>query len=79
MRKHYLTLSVYVCEECKGPVVSGYTGVRENEISKESDIIELGSICLSCGHRQNLSAGLGVHRCLPPIQWEPKSAAEMVN
>jgi hypothetical protein len=38
MRKQYLHLSVYSCDQCDGPVVTGSLAVRENEISKETDI-----------------------------------------
>ena len=40
MRKQYLRLSVYPCEKCEGPVISGSLAVRENEISKETDICD---------------------------------------
>ncbi len=57
-RKHYLHLSVFQCSDCSGPVVSGSIAVRENEISKETEVSEVGAICLSCGHRQiNASDG----------------------
>jgi hypothetical protein len=56
MKKQYLHLSVYFCDKCEGPVVSGSVAVRENEISKETDVREIGAICLSCGHRQSKPA-----------------------
>ena len=46
MRKHYLHVSAYSCDKCGGPVISGSTGVRDNEISRETDIREVGAICL---------------------------------
>jgi hypothetical protein len=52
MRKQYLHLSAYPCDGCGGPVVAGSLAVRENEISKATEIKEVGVICLSCGHRQ---------------------------
>src|SRR5438128_4528547 len=52
MKRHYLHVSAYSCDKCGGPVISGSTGVRENEISRETDMREVGAICLSCGHRQ---------------------------
>jgi hypothetical protein len=67
MRRQYLHLSAYCCDNCTGPVIAGWLAVRENEISKETDIRQVGALCLSCGHRQskatepararNLSAG----------------------
>ena len=70
MKKQYLHLSVYSCDKCAGPVIAGSIGVRENEISKETDIRQVGAICLSCGQRQSKAAGLGLARSFPPMQWE---------
>ena len=42
LRKQYLHLSVYVCDQCNGPAVSGSLAVRENEISKETEIRAVG-------------------------------------
>jgi hypothetical protein len=70
MKRQYLHLSVYACDECKGPVVTGSLAVRENEISKETDIRQVGAICLSCGRRQNRKIEAGVIRAFPPVEWE---------
>ena len=74
MRKQYLHLSAYSCDQCKGPVISGSTGVRENEISRETDIREVGAICLSCGHRQSKATTPGGTRDFPPVLWDTGSA-----
>lgn len=71
MRKHYLHLSVYPCDTCAGPVIAGSTAVRESEISKETDIRDVGAICLSCGHRQEKATEPARARHLLPISWEP--------
>ena len=71
MRKQYLHLSVSSCEECDGPAVEGSLAVRENEISKETDIRAVGDICLSCGHRQHHGGGAGLTRHFPPVEWQP--------
>jgi len=71
MKKQYLHLSAYSCDKCAGPVVAGSTAVRENEISKETDIRQVGAICLSCGHRQSKATEAGLSRSFPPTQWEP--------
>jgi hypothetical protein len=73
MRKHYLHVRAYSCDKCGGPVISGSTGVRENEISKETDIRDVGAICLSCGHRQSRPTEPGVTRDFPPVQWDAPS------
>ena len=70
MRKQYLHLSAYSCDECQGPVVSGSIGIREDEISKETEMQQVGAICLACGQRQSKASGTGLTRHFPPTQWE---------
>jgi hypothetical protein len=77
MRKQYLHLSVYSCDKCSGPVVAGSLAIRENEISKETDIKQVGAICLSCGHRQSKTTGLGIPRQFLPIEWEQQRLSDM--
>ena len=55
-------------------MVSASLGLRENEISKESQIRQVGAICLECGHRQNQAAERLRARFLPPIEWGPAGA-----
>jgi hypothetical protein len=74
MKRQYLHLSAYLCDKCKGPVISGSLAVRENEISSETDIRQVGAICLSCGHRQNKATE--PTRYFPPVEWEPFSAID---
>lgn len=74
MRKYYLHLSAYTCDVCAGPVIAGSTAVRENEISKETEISSVGAICLSCGHRQDKASEPGRLRYFFPIEWDPASA-----
>lgn len=76
MRKQYLHLSAYVCDACAGPVIAGAVAVRENEISKETDIRQVGAICLSCGHRQSGPSESGRARHLLPIEWDPVNVGE---
>lgn len=70
MKKQYLHLSAYPCDGCEGPVVHGSVAVRENEISKETDIREVGAICQSCGHRQSEAGKTSFTRHFPPCEWE---------
>lgn len=74
MRKQYLHLSAYACDVCAGPVITGAVAVRENEISKETDIRQVGAICLSCGHRQSGPTEPARVRHLLPIEWDAPSA-----
>jgi hypothetical protein len=77
MRKHYLHLSAYPCDTCAGPVIAGSTAVRENEISRETDIRSVGPAqCLSCGHRQERATEPERTRHLLPIPWEPVSTLD---
>jgi len=76
MKKQYLHLSAYPCEVCAGPVVAGSLGVRENEISKETDIRLVGAICLSCGHRQGSAIAPARARHLPPMEWAAVDAVK---
>jgi hypothetical protein len=61
---------------CAGPVIAGSLGVRENEISKETDISAVGAICLSCGHRPDKSTEPGQVRYFFPIEWETASVRD---
>ena len=70
MRTQYLHVSAYSCERCRGPVISGSTAVRENEISKETEVKQVEAICLSCGHRQSKATGHSGTRDFPPVQWD---------
>ena len=70
MKKHYLHLSAYSCDKCAGPVIAGWTTVRENEISRETDLCEVGAICLTCAHRQGKATEPGLTRNFPPMQWK---------
>jgi hypothetical protein len=70
MRRQYLHLCAYSCDKCKGPVIAGSLAVRDNEISKETDIRRVGAICLSCGNRQSAAVEPDIAHHFPPIQWE---------
>jgi len=71
MRRQYLHLCVYPCDKCAGPVVAGSLAIRENEISKETEMRTVGAVCLSCGHKQDLATNPARIRHLLPVEWEP--------
>ena len=74
MKAYYLHLRAFPCDLCQGPVVAGSTAVREREIEKETEITQVGAICLSCGHRQSEATAPGRTRDFPPVLWEfPKA------
>jgi hypothetical protein len=77
MRKQYLHLSAYSCDRCRGPVVAGSLAVRENEIAKETDIRQVGAVCLSCGHRQSKMTGLGLPQQFPPVEWNQQILSDV--
>jgi hypothetical protein len=76
MKRQYLHLSAYSCDMCAGPVIAGTLAVRENEISKETGIRQVGAICLSCGHRQNKASDASLIRHFPPVDWVPVDAID---
>jgi len=76
MRKQYLHLSAYSCDSCQGPVVSASFAFRENAISKETDIRQVGAICLSCGHRPQNATGTAAVRNFLPMEWESGHATD---
>jgi hypothetical protein len=76
MRTQYLHVSAYSCERCRGPVISGSTAVRENEISKETQVKQVGAICLPCGHRQSRASGTGGTRHFPRVEWDIENSMD---
>jgi len=71
MKRQYLHVSVYSCDKCAGPLVNGTLGVRENEISKETDLRWVGAVCLSCGSQQTSASAGSLIRQFPPVEWQP--------
>jgi hypothetical protein len=79
MSKQYLHLSAYPCDVCAGPVVAGSLGIRENQISKETDIRQVGAVCLACGHRQSAATEPACARCLLPVEWDLTGAVSALQ
>jgi hypothetical protein len=76
MKKQYLHLSAFRCDMCRGPVVAGWVGTRENVISKETDIRQVGAMCISCGHRQENATEPERSRHVMPMEWEAGEAVD---
>lgn len=76
MRKQFLHLSVYLCNNCSGPVVAGSVAVRENEISRETGFKDVGAICLSCGRRPDQEIEPAQIRHFPPVGWDPSGTID---
>jgi hypothetical protein len=69
MKQQYLHLSAYSCDKCAGPVVAGSIAERENEISQETGLRDVGAICLSCGDRPGGPSSSGRTLRFPPVPW----------
>lgn len=66
---HYLHLSAFVCAQCNGPVIAGFMGTRHDDISKETDIRNVGAACLACGFRPEIPLEPSVEHSFRPIEW----------
>jgi hypothetical protein len=68
--KHYLHLYAFPCDKCNGPVVVASLGTREDDISNETAVSEIGAVCLTCGVRpETMIQPLAGHR-FRPVEWE---------
>ncbi len=79
MKKQYLHLAAYRCDKCSGPFVTASLAVRQNEISKETEIVQVGKICLACGNSQCLATELNAVRHFPPIEWESSTGVDVAH
>ena len=80
MKSYYLHLRAFPCDICQGPVVSGSTGARDGDIQRETEIKEVGAICLSCGHRQKEPTETDSTRYFPPVLWDvPKVTRDFMT
>ena len=69
MKTQYLHISAYSCDKCQGPVIAGSFGTRESEITRESELTQLGAVCLSCGDRPPEMSSTNTMREFAPIEW----------
>jgi hypothetical protein len=69
---HYLHLLAFPCDKCKGPVILGWIGTREDEIARETGIKGVGAVCLSCGCRPETLIDPLQASHFRPVQWEWK-------
>ena len=75
MRTHYLHLSASTCGECNGPVISAAGSTRESEIQRQTNIMQIGSMCLSCGKRYVGLPVSGMVRHVAPFEWNSAGRA----
>jgi hypothetical protein len=76
MKTKYLHISAYPCDNCDGPVIAGSFGTRENEISRESALTQVGAVCLSCGNQQTELSDGNVARQFAPVEWTRRKNAQ---
>ncbi len=76
MRTHYLHLCVFACIACNGPVISGSTATKETEIQRETDIKQIGTVCLSCGKRYGSLPISRTVRHIAPFEWNSAELAD---
>ena len=69
VRTKYLHLSAYSCDKCDGPVIAGSFGTRESEITRETDLTQVGAVCLSCGNKQTEANAPNSVRQFAPVEW----------
>lgn len=67
---HYLHLNTFPCNKCKGPVVAGWIGKREDEISRERNVAVIGGVCLLCGVRVEALIATSAANYFRPVEWE---------
>jgi hypothetical protein len=67
---HYLHLYAFPCAKCNGPVIVGSLGTREDDLSKETALKDVGAICLACGCRPETIIGPSIGHSFRPVQWE---------
>ena len=69
---HYLHLAAFTCEACNGPVISGSFATRETEIQRETDIQEIGSVCLSYRKQYISIPASRPMRHIAPLEWNSR-------
>jgi hypothetical protein len=69
---HYLHLAAFPCDKCRGPMVLGWIGTREDDIAGETEVKEAGAVCLSCGARPEPATRIDPLevRHFRPVEWE---------
>ena len=66
----YLHLMAFPCGKCKGPVVAGWIGTKQDDIAQETDITVMGAICLLCGSRPESLIDPLAAQHFRPVEWE---------
>jgi len=68
--RHYLHLSAFPCEKCNGPVVVGWLGTRHDDLSKETNIRQVGAACIACGFMPQTMIEPSVGHHFRPVEWK---------
>lgn len=75
MPTHYLHLAAFTCDACNGPAVLGSFATRETETQRETNIQEIGSVCLCCGKRFSSLPVSQTIRRMAPLEWDSRETA----
>jgi len=75
MQTHYLHLAAFTCDACNGPVIAGSFATRETEIERETDIREIGAVCLLCRKQYGSFPASRSVRHLAPVEWGSREPA----
>lgn len=67
---HFLHLSAFPCEKCNGPVILGWLGTRCDDISRETNISNVGAACIACGFRPETLLEPSVGHRFRPVEWK---------
>jgi len=67
---HYLHLSASPCANCNGPVIAGQMGTREDDIARETEVREIGAVCLLCGRRPAAMPEPSMEHRFRPVEWK---------
>jgi hypothetical protein len=70
VQTHFLHLSAFPCEKCNGPVIAGWLGTRCNDISRETNIRNVGATCIACGFRPEIVAEPAGNNRFRPVEWK---------
>lgn len=66
---HHLHIFAVRCAKCNGPAIVGSLGTRQDDISREINIRQLGAICLVCGFKPEVVAEPSMEHRFRPVPW----------
>lgn len=73
MKIYYLRLTAFACDACNGPVIAGSFATRETEIQRETDIQDIGLVCLSYRKQYISLPTTRPIRHMSPLEWDSRA------